>query len=112
MSVNYQLAMQLLTQAAQENPKGKAGVAASLGYGRSLISRVLSPNDKCEMSEDLAKKIIDRLYVIPECPATSHPQPRSECSRLNSLPAPMHNPLSMRIWRVCQTCEYKPEKGA
>jgi hypothetical protein len=108
------LALQLLTDAvAAAGKKGKAAVAVRLGYGRTLISRVLSPNDSLAMSEKLADRIIDRFHIIPECPATNQPQPRSECHRLGIGKAPMHNPLSMRIWKTCQTCPHKPtQEGA
>lgn len=106
-----QQAMALLTAAVAAAGKGgKAAVASRLGYGRALLSRVLSPNDPLEMSEALADRVIDRFCVIPDCPATHQPQPRNECRRLNQSGAPMHNPLSMRIWRVCQTCPHKPIK--
>lgn len=108
------LALQLLADAVKAAGKrGKSGVAARLGYGRSLISRVLSPNDPLEPSEALVDRIIDRYHVIPACPATEKEQPRLECLRLSRGAAPMHNPLAMRIWKTCQTCQHKPEtKGA
>lgn len=109
-NVRRELALQLLTAAvADAGKKGKAAVAIRLGYGRALISRVLSPNDPLEMSDKLADRIIDRFHVIPVCPATDQAQPRSECLRISSGAAPMHNPLSMRIWKVCQTCPHKPD---
>ncbi|MFZ2269076.1 MAG: hypothetical protein WAV95_15985 [Azonexus sp.] len=111
MEINAKLtlARQLLTDAVvAAGKKGKAAVAARLGYGRPLISRVLSPNDPLEMSSALADRIIDRYHVIPECPATNLAQPRLECLRLNAAKAPMHNPLAMRIWKVCQSCPHKP----
>ena len=87
----------------------KAGVAIRLGYGRAMIARVLSPNDPLQITDALAQRVIDRFYVVAECPATGLAQPRSECRRLAGGAAPMHNPLSMRIWRLCQTCPHKPE---
>ena len=105
----FELAMQLLAEAvAAAGKKGKAAVARRLGVSRCYVSRVLSPNDPCKLSEDTARKVIDRFHVIPECPATLQPQPRSECSRISHGAAPTHNPLSMRIWRTCQTCEHAP----
>lgn len=103
------LALQLLQEAVAAHPKGKAGVSIRLGCSRSLLARVLSPNDTAGLSDDLARKIIDCCHVVPECPATLHPQPRSECRRLSNAHAPTHNPLSMRIWKSCQTCPHKPE---
>ncbi len=103
------LARHLLVDAVAADPKGKAGVAIRLGYGRALISRVLSPNDPTGMSAALAQRVIDRFHVIPECPATGFPQPRYECRRICGGAAPMHNPLAMRIWKTGQTCPHKPE---
>ena len=108
-TVDLDLALRLLGEAVKGDKKGKAGVASRLGYGRAMIARVLSPNDPLQITEALAQRVIDRLYVVAECPATLHSQPRSECRRLALGPAPTHNPLSMRIWRLCQTCPHKPE---
>lgn len=109
MAADLDLALRLLIDAVATDPRGKAGVAVRLGYGRALISRVLSPNDPTGLSEKLARRVIDRFHVIPECPATELPQPCSECRRISRGPAPTHNPLAMRIWKVCQTCHHKPE---
>lgn len=104
------LARQLLIDAVvAAGAKGKAAVAIRLGYSREMVARVLSPNDPLEMSERFVDRVIDRFHVIPVCPATEQQQPRSECRRLSSQPAPTHNPLSMRIWRACQSCPHKPE---
>lgn len=111
-AVDRDLARQLLVQAVANDPKGKAGVAARLGnYGRSMISRVLSPADKAGLSEALARRVIDVYHVVPVCPSTGAEQPRSECIRLVSGKAPMHNPAAMRTWKSCQTCPHKPEQG-
>lgn len=108
-AIDRELARRLLVEAvAAAGKKGKAGVAGKLGVSRCYLSRVLSPNDACELSETVAQKIIDRFHVIPECPATLQPQPKSECVRISHGAAPTHNPLSMRIWRTCQRCPNKP----
>lgn len=104
-----ELALQLLKQAVAEHPRGKAGVAARLGYGRSLISRTLSSYDPLEISDPLIDRVIDRLHIIPECPATNQSMAFSECRRIACGPVPTHNPGSMIIWRTCQGCPNKPE---
>ncbi|MBW7901227.1 MAG: LacI family transcriptional regulator [Rhodocyclaceae bacterium] len=114
-TVDLGLAMHLLRLAVDAAGKrGKAHVATRLGVSRCYVSRVLSPTDtcRCPLSDAVAQRIIDRYHVIPECPATLQPQPRSECARISHGAAPTHNPLSMRIWRVCQTCVHKPEEIA
>lgn len=106
-NADHALALQLLV-AAVEAAGDKATVAARLGYGRSMISRVLSPNDKTGMSDALAHRVIDIYHVIPACPATGGEQPRAECIRLATSRAPMHHPAAMRTWKTCQTCPHKP----
>lgn len=107
-AVDRDLALVLLEKAVAEHPDGKAGVAKQLGCGRSLISRVLSPNDPLKISAALARRVIDRLHVIPSCPATQRPKPRTECQSMAFIPAPTHNPSTMQIWKTCQTCPHRP----
>ena len=103
-----ELALSLLRQAVKEHKRGKAGVAMRLGYGRALIARTLSPNDPLGLSKPLTDRIIDRLHVIKECPATFQEMPYSDCKRISRGPAPTHNPASMHIWKSCQDCPNKP----
>lgn len=105
------LAMQLLIKAVAEHPKGKAGVAARINCSRTLVSRVLSPNDPAEMSPTMAQRVINALHVIPVCPAIGAEQLRSECIRLAASKAPTHNPASMRTWKICQGCPNHPERS-
>ncbi|ANQ83665.1 hypothetical protein dqs_0589 [Azoarcus olearius] len=87
---------------------GITKVADRLGVSRTYVSLVLS-RKKDPVPQAFVGRVINRLYVVAECPATGHPQPRSECSRLAKGAAPTHNPLAMRIWKCCQTCAHKPE---
>lgn len=110
-TIDRLLAMRLLIEAVDRaGAKGKAAVAARLGCSRTLLSRLLSPNDALEISEKLAQRLIDVYHVIPACPATGAEQARSECLRLSHGKAPMHNPMAMRIWKTCQNCTHKPVK--
>lgn len=117
MALNAQtrdLALQLLADAVAGAGKGgKAAVAARLGAGcsRSLLARVLSPNDDCVMSDKLAARVLDVYHVVRACPGTGGEMPVSECQRLAGGPAPTHNPQAMRIWKACQSCPFKPVKG-
>jgi len=114
MALNAQtraLALQLLVAAVAANKKGKAGVATRLDCSRTLLARVLSPNDPLEISDKLIARVMDIYHVVRACPATGGEMPRSECHRLASAPAPMHNPQAMRTWKTCQTCPHKPVQG-
>lgn len=89
---------------------GKAAVAIRLGVSRSYVSRALSTGSSAyaKVPEEFVKRVIDRLYVIRECPATHQSRPVSDCRRINAHGAPTHNPLQMMTWRKCQECPYKP----
>jgi hypothetical protein len=104
------LALGLLQRAvADAGRQGKAAVATRLGCSRTLLARVLSPNDPLQITAPLTRLVIARYHVIADCPATGLPQPVSECRRLSEGKAPTHNPLAMRIWKTCQTCPHKPQ---
>lgn len=86
---------------------GVVKVAARLGYSNhTLVSRVLHG---FPANPKFVQKVINRYYVVAECPATGLEQPRSECRRIALGAAPTHNPLAMRIWKVCQGCQHRPE---
>ena len=87
---------------------GTVRLSGMLGYANhTLVSRIAKGH--IEASAAFKTKIIERLYVVAECPATGLPQPRSECARIGRGAAPTHNPLAMRVWKICQTCPHKPE---
>lgn len=95
--------------------KGKAGVAHRLGFGRAYVSRAIatiegrSSGFKGGVPQTFIERVLNRLHVITECPATLQSQHRGECSRIGNGPAPTHNPLSMRIWKTCQNCQHRPQ---
>lgn len=111
-SSRIDLGMQLLRAAVETNPTGKAGVSKALGrgFGRAYLSRVLSPNDAKTMSAALADRVIEIYAVVQSCPATSAAIQQSECRRINTGGIPTHNPATLRIWKVCQTCTARPKK--
>ena len=103
----------LLETEVAADPKGKAGVAARLGFGRSYVSRALATGRSRAgftggVPQAFIDRVIERLHVI-ECPANYQKQPRGACRKANEA-APTHNPLAMRIWRACQSCANKPVK--
>lgn len=89
-------------------PRGKAAVAERLGVSRPYVSRVVA-GDYDPVPQPFIDRVIERLYVVAECPATGQPQPRIDCRRIALGAAPTHNPLAMRIWACCQRCAEKPE---
>lgn len=99
---------------ARKKEGGKAAVAIRLGVSRSYVSRALSTGSSgyAKVPEEFVKRVIDRLYVIRECPVTLQPRPVTDCQRINTGPAPTHNPIAMMTWRKCQECPFKPSPEA
>jgi hypothetical protein len=88
---------------------GPVKLATRLGYSNhTLVSRISGGH--IAASTVFQKRVIDRLFVVPECPITLAERPRSECRQLALCAAPTHNPLAMRSWKTCQNCAHKPEK--
>lgn len=87
--------------------RGKAAVAERLGVSRPYVSRVMS-GDIYPVPQLFIDRVLARYHVV-ECPATLREQPAGECRRIAQAPAPTHNPMAMRIWRTCQTCQHRPQ---
>lgn len=90
------------------HPRRKAGVAERLGVSRAYVSRAMSAGSSAYVA--VPQKFISRVLDLEsdvDCPAAGGRVARAEC-RKALQPAPTHNPLSMRIWRACQTCALKP----
>lgn len=83
--------------------------AMRLGFTRGYVSQVIN-GLKNPVPQTFVRRVIDRLHVVPECPVSGMPQPRSECARIYHGPAPTHNPLAMRFWKTCQTCPHRPSE--
>lgn len=100
---------QLLSKAIKEAGHGGISrVAERLGVSRTYVSLVHS-GAKHPVPQAFVDRVIDRLHIVAECPATQQPQRRGDCRRIALGAAPTHNPLAMRIWKCCQTCAHKPE---
>lgn len=99
----------LLGQAIEAAGRGGVTrIAARLGVSRPYVSQVLN-GLRSNVPQQFVDRVIDRLHVVAECPATLQAQPRTECRRIALGAAPTHNPLSLRIWQACQRCAHKPE---
>tara|TARA_R110002049_G_scaffold13675_3_gene59399 strand:+ start:416 stop:760 length:345 start_codon:yes stop_codon:yes gene_type:complete len=104
--------MALLRQAVADAGKGgTTKVATRLGVSRCYVSQVLN-GLRASVPQAFIDRVIDRLHIVAECPATGLPQPRAECRRVALGAAPTHNPLAMRFWKCCQHCPEKPERKA
>ena len=96
---------------AEVSAAGKGGVtkvAGRLGVGRSYVSQALHGLRPGGMPKSFTDRVIQRFHRVT-CPARMDLEvERRECYRGNAK-APTHNPLELRVWKVCQTCPNKPE---
>lgn len=98
----------ILTREIELHPRGKAGVAERLCVSRAYVSRAMSIGSSAYAA--VPKTFIARVLDLEsdvDCPAQRARVARAECRKALG-PAPTHNPLSMRLWRDCQTCPIKP----
>lgn len=86
-----------------------AEIARRIDYARPSLSLALSggyTGDTKTIGEAYVKY---RKQVL--CPYTAETVSRQYCVKHALVPAPTHNPASLRHWRACQNCEHKPEEG-
>lgn len=108
MPIDWRALLEL--EVAKAGEKGKARVAARLGFSRAYVSRVMNPEGKSAMKavpQSFIDRVISRFHVV-DCPVRCVEVPYSDCAKANQ-PAPTHNPLAVMVWRKCQTCPNKPE---
>lgn len=99
----------LVAAVAGAGKGGKAAVAERLGAGcsRSLLARVLSPNDPCVMSDKLALAVI-KAYDRRDCPHTGESVEPALCRKKALGPKPFGGSARAAWWLTCQACPFKP----
>ena len=70
-----------------------------------LANRYSSPS-----TARMEKRILAALDGI-HCPAQGINISTEQCREFRDRPAPTHNPMAMRVWRVCQNCQHNPDGG-
>lgn len=100
--------MHLLEAAVEADPRGRAGVAAKIGFSRPAISQVMNgvyPADPASVAQAVLD-YYDRLI----CPHLVREISPRECADYARRDCPTTSPREVRHWRACQTCPHKPEK--
>jgi hypothetical protein len=102
----------LLTQAVQDDPRGKAGVALRLQaagaekVGRTQLSLILNGHYPAS-TRLLAAKVLSLLDRHP-CPYLGAEVAIEHCIAINAGPAPTWDPAALDQRRCCQTCPHQP----
>ncbi len=97
--------LQMLADAVEADPRGKAGIAERLDVSRTAISLVLD-NKYPAKTDRIEAKVIAILSRV-DCPFMGESITRSQCTDFANRAAPTNSPREMRHWRTCQTCPCK-----
>jgi len=99
--------MELLVDAVKKT--SITAVSVKLDVSRTTISLVLG-NKYPAKTDKIATKVLD-AYARLICPHTSVEISHAECRQQATSEVPTSSPQSMRHWRACQSCEFKPKGG-
>jgi transcriptional regulator with XRE-family HTH domain len=102
MSVEIDHAIEILRREVALTSYRK--VAARLGYSITSISMIL--NGKYNARLDKVAAEIMQMIARYSCPHTGAEMSPEECEATCSAKAPTHNPMAMRHWRYCKTCQH------
>ncbi|MDR2172657.1 MAG: helix-turn-helix transcriptional regulator [Burkholderiales bacterium] len=78
-------------------------VAERLGYSITAISMAL--NGKYGASMDKMAAAVMQMIARFPCPHTGAEISQEKCKATCTAKAPTHNPMAMRQWRYCKTCQ-------
>jgi hypothetical protein len=99
---------QVLVEAVEADPRGRAGVAERLGKrcGRSALSLVLSGEYPAEPGA-VARRVLE-VYDRVDCPYFGTQVKVGFCQSASAGPVPIWDPAALELRRCCQTCEHRP----
>ena|SRR5690554_4496177 len=100
--------VQLLANEVESSNRTKA--AARIGISRTAVSLLLANNYSSPSTNGMERRILAALDGI-SCPAHNEMISTEQCRAYRERPAPTHNPMAMRVWRVCQSCVHNPNGG-
>lgn len=100
--------VQLLANEVESSNRTKA--AKRIGISRTAVSLLLANNYSSPSTKRMESRVLAALDGI-HCPAQGANISTEQCREYRDRPAPTHNPMAMRVWRVCQNCEHNPKRG-
>ncbi len=100
--------IQLLAQEVESSNRTIAG--ERIGISRTAVSLLLANRYPSPSTAKMERRILDALDGI-SCPAQGKAISTEQCREYRDRPVPTHNPMAMRVWRVCQNCPNNPKGG-
>lgn len=94
----------LLRQKSRETSIG--AVAKRLNLSRTTLSLCLSGKYGAK-TDRIAERVL-RVLGSFHCPMLDESITPGVCTEQSERRAPVHNPMAMQGWRVCQQCEHHP----
>ena len=98
--------LELLRQKCRETSIG--AVAKRLTLSRTALSLCLSGKYGAK-TDRIAERVL-RVLGSFHCPMRGEAITPTDCTEQTQRRAPVHNPMAMQGWRVCQQCEHHPNR--
>lgn len=100
--------VELLAKEVESSNRTRAG--ERIGISRTAVSLLLANRYSSPSTAGMERRILAALDGIL-CPAQDQNISTEQCREYRDRPAPTHNPMAMRVWRVCQNCPNNPQGG-
>ncbi len=100
--------VELLAAEVRATDRTRAG--ARIGMSRSAVSLALANKYPSPSTAGIERRVLEALGNL-QCPAQEATITSEQCREYRERPAPTHNPMAMRVWRICQGCPNNPEAG-
>ncbi len=94
--------------AAEVEASNRSEAGERIGVSRTAVSLCLANKYSSPSTSGIERRVLQALDGR-DCPAQGCRISAEQCREFRERDCPTHNPMSMRIWRVCQGCPHNPE---
>lgn len=94
--------------AAEVRASNRKIAGERIGMSRTAVALVLANKYPSPSTAGIERRVMATLGRR-DCPAMGERISTQQCRDYRERPAPTHNPMAMRVWRVCQTCPHNPD---
>lgn len=96
--------------AAEVEASNRQAAGQRIGVSRTAVSLALANKYPSPSTAGIERRVLQALDGR-DCPAHGEIISAQQCREYRDRPAPTQNPMSMRVWRVCQRCPHNPDCG-